>query len=51
MERPPEFAPGDIYGIAHGRFAHEDKPWETRIEMKEIDAPTLPATILVISKL
>ena len=34
MDKPPEFAQGDIYGITHGNFTYEDRPWETKIELK-----------------
>ena len=34
MEKAPEFEPGDIYGIAAGKFKHEARPWETTIELK-----------------
>ena len=34
MDKPPEFEPGDVYGIATGKFNHEDGPWTTTIEVK-----------------
>jgi hypothetical protein len=34
MDKPPEFAQGNIYGITHGNFVHEDSPGETKIEIK-----------------
>jgi hypothetical protein len=34
MDKPPEFEPGDIYGIAGGSFNHEEGPWTTKIELK-----------------
>jgi hypothetical protein len=34
MEKPPEFEPGDIYGITSGKFNHEEGPWTTTIELK-----------------
>jgi hypothetical protein len=34
MKAPPEFAPGDVYGITSGKFAREDGPWQTTIELK-----------------
>jgi hypothetical protein len=34
MEKPPEFQPGDIYGITNGTFKHEDAPWTTTIELR-----------------
>jgi hypothetical protein len=34
IDKPPEFEPGDIYGITSGKFTHEDGPWQTTIEMK-----------------
>ena len=33
-EKPPEFEPGDIYGITSGRFDHEDALWKTTIRLK-----------------
>jgi len=32
--RPPEFEPGDIYGITSGSFDHEDGLWKTTITLK-----------------
>jgi hypothetical protein len=34
MEKPPEFEPGNIYGITSGKFNHEEGPWTTTIEFK-----------------
>jgi hypothetical protein len=34
LEKPPEFEPGEIYGITGGSFKHEDGPWKTTINMK-----------------
>ena len=34
MEKPPEFEPGNIYGINSGKFNHEEGPWTTTIELK-----------------
>ncbi len=34
MAEPPSFEPGDVFGIAAGEFKHEDRPWETTIEVK-----------------
>ena len=34
MAAPPAFEPGDVYGIAKGVSVHEDRPWETTIEVK-----------------
>jgi hypothetical protein len=34
MAEPPPFEPGDVLGIATGEFRHEDRPWETTIEVK-----------------
>jgi hypothetical protein len=34
MEKPPEFEPGNIYGITSGKFNHEEGPWTTTIELK-----------------
>jgi hypothetical protein len=33
-EKPPEFEPGDIYGITSGKFDHEDELWKTTIRLK-----------------
>ena len=35
MDKPPEFEPADVYGITSGKFAHEDGPWQTTIELKD----------------
>ena len=32
--KPPEFEPGDIYGITTGKFSHEDGLWKTTISLK-----------------
>ena len=34
MDKPPEFDPGDVYGITTGKFNREDGPWTTTIEIK-----------------
>ena len=34
MAKLPEFDPADVYGITSGKFAHEDGPWQTTIELK-----------------
>jgi hypothetical protein len=34
MEKPPEFEPGNIYGITSGNFNHEEGLWTTTIELK-----------------
>ena len=34
MVEPPPFEPGDVFGVATGEFKHEDRPWETTIEVK-----------------
>jgi len=34
MASPPPFEPGDVYGITKGVSVHEDRPWETKIEVK-----------------
>jgi hypothetical protein len=34
MDKPPEFEPGDIYGITTGGFNHEDGLWKTTISVK-----------------
>jgi hypothetical protein len=34
MEKPPEFEPGDVYGITNGKFTHDEGLWTTTIEVK-----------------
>ena len=34
MDKPPEFEPGDVYGITTGKFNHEDGLWKTTISLK-----------------
>ena len=34
LDKPPEFEPGDIYGITTGKFSHEDGLWKTTINLK-----------------
>lgn len=34
LEKPPEFEPGNVYGITSGKFRHEDGPWTTTIDIK-----------------
>jgi hypothetical protein len=34
LDNPPEFQPGDIYGITTGKFSHEDGLWKTTINLK-----------------
>jgi len=34
LEKPPEFEPGNVYGITSGKFTHEDGPWTTTIDVK-----------------
>src|SRR6266536_6044825 len=34
MDKPPAFEPGDVYGIATGKFNHEDGLWKTTISLK-----------------
>jgi hypothetical protein len=34
LDKPPEFEPGDIYGITTGKFSHEDGLWKTTISIK-----------------
>jgi hypothetical protein len=34
LDKPPEFEPNDIYGIATGKFTHEDGLWKTTISLK-----------------
>jgi hypothetical protein len=34
LDKPPEFEPGDVYGITTGKFGHEDGLWKTTISLK-----------------
>jgi hypothetical protein len=34
LDKPPEFEPGEIYGITSGSFNHEDGSWKTTISLK-----------------
>src|SRR6266496_5468507 len=34
LDKPPEFQPGEIYGITSGKFTHQEGPWKTTIELK-----------------
>jgi hypothetical protein len=34
LATPPEFEPGEIYGITSGSFDHEDGLWKTTIRLK-----------------
>lgn len=34
LDKPPEFEPGEIYGITGGSFDHEDGLWKTTIRLK-----------------
>jgi hypothetical protein len=34
LDKPPEFDPGDVYGITTGKFNHEDGSWKTTISLK-----------------
>jgi len=34
LDKPPEFEPGEIYGITSGSFNHEDGSWKTTISVK-----------------
>lgn len=34
LEKPPDFEPGNIYGIVSGKFEHEEGPWTNTIELK-----------------
>jgi hypothetical protein len=34
LDKPPEFEPGDVYGITMGKFSHEDGLWKTTISLK-----------------
>jgi len=35
MDQPPEFEPGEIYGITNGSFDHQDGLWKTTIRLKD----------------
>src|SRR3989442_2109122 len=34
LDKPPQFEPGEIYGITSGSFDHEDGLWKTTIRLK-----------------
>jgi hypothetical protein len=34
LDKPPEFEPGNVYGITTGKFNHEDGLWKTTISLK-----------------
>jgi hypothetical protein len=34
LDKPPEFDPGDVYGIVTGKFNHEDGLWKTTVSVK-----------------
>ncbi len=34
LDKPPEFEPGEIYGVTSGSFDHEDGLWKTTIRLK-----------------
>jgi hypothetical protein len=34
LDKPPEFDPGDVYGITAGNFNHEDGLWKTTVSLK-----------------
>jgi hypothetical protein len=34
MDKPPEFEPGEVYGITTGKFSHQDGLWKTTISLK-----------------
>jgi len=34
LDKPPEFEPGNVYGITTGKFNHEDGLWKTTITLK-----------------
>jgi hypothetical protein len=34
LDKPPEFEPGEIYGIRSGSFDHEEGLWKTTIRLK-----------------
>ena len=34
LDKPPEFEPGELYGVTSGSFNHEDGLWKTTIRLK-----------------
>jgi hypothetical protein len=34
LDKPPEFEPGEIYGITSSSFDHDDESWKTTIRLK-----------------
>jgi hypothetical protein len=34
MDKPPDFEPGEVYGITEGKFSHGDGLWKTTISLK-----------------
>jgi hypothetical protein len=34
LNQPPQFAPGEIYGITSGSFNHDEGSWKTTITLK-----------------
>jgi hypothetical protein len=34
LDKPPEFEPGNVYGITTGKFGHKEGLWEATIEVK-----------------
>ena len=34
LDKPPDFEPGEVYGITTGKFTHEDGLWKTTISVK-----------------
>lgn len=34
LDKPPEFQPNDIYGIASGNFEHQEGNWKTTIKVR-----------------
>jgi len=34
LDKPPEFQPGESYGITSGKFSHQEGLWKTTIELK-----------------
>ena len=34
MDKPPDFEPGNVYGVTSGNFNHEDGSWKTIISVK-----------------
>jgi hypothetical protein len=34
LDKPPEFEPGDVYGVTANKFSYADGLWKTRISLK-----------------